>query len=134
MFDVGRHLILLEVRVHGACLHVILSVLRAVSQRRAYGTPVTHGGRVALLGREADIQQAEIFHALLAQRRAELCDLLDEHAIKLARAEWSHDTAVVRRKRLRIKEIGAEVRDIDRMMLRLRGRLLGYDKNTGLSG
>ena len=87
----------------------------------------------ALVGHEADIRQAEVFHALLAQRRAELCGLLDEHAIKSGRAERSHDTAVVRRKRLRIKEIGAEVRDIDRMMLRLRGRLLGHDKSTGLS-
>jgi hypothetical protein len=80
---------------------------------------------VAVLGREADIRQAEVFHALLAQRRAELCDLLDEYAIKLGHAERSHDTAVVRRKRLRIKEIGAEVRDIDRMMHGLRGHLLG---------
>ena len=78
----------------------------------------------ALVGHEADIRQAEVFHALLAQRRAELCDLLDEHAIKLVRAERSHDTAGVRRKRRRIKEIGAEIRDIDRMMLGLRARLL----------
>ena len=74
--------------------------------------------------READIQQAEVFHALLAQRREELRDLLDEHAIKLVRAERSHDTEGVRRKRRRIKEIGAEIRDIDRMMFGLRARLL----------
>jgi hypothetical protein len=77
-----------------------------------------------LVGREADIQQAEVFHALLAQRRAELCDLLDEQEIRLGRAERSHDTAGARRKRQRIREIGAEVRDIDHMMLGLRGRLL----------
>jgi hypothetical protein len=82
----------------------------------------------ALVGNEADMRQAEVFHAMLAQRRAELCDLLDEYAIKLGRAEQSHDTAVVRRKRLRIKEIGAEVRDIDRMMLGLRDHLLGLDR------
>jgi hypothetical protein len=87
----------------------------------------------ALVGREADIQQAEVFHAMLAQRRAELCDLLDECAIKLGRAERTHDTAVERRKRLRIKEIGAEVRDIDRMMHGLTGRLLGCDRRTDLS-
>jgi hypothetical protein len=87
---------------------------------------VTIGGRIVTppADRETDIQQAEVFHALLAQRRAELCDLLDEHAIKLGRAERSHDTAGVRRKRLRIKEIGAEVRAIDRMMHALSGRLL----------
>jgi hypothetical protein len=82
----------------------------------------------ALVGSEADIRQAEVFHAMLAQRRAELCDLLDEYAIKLGCAEQSHDTAVVRRKRLRIKEIGAEIREIDRMMLGLRGHLLGLDR------
>jgi hypothetical protein len=77
-----------------------------------------------LVGRDADVEQAEIFLALLAQRREELCDLLDAQAIKLGRAERSHDTAGVRRKRLCIKEIGAEIRDIDRMMRGLRGRLL----------
>ena len=81
-----------------------------------------------LVEREADIQQAEVFHALLAQRRAELCDLLDEQAIKLGRYERGHDTAVVRRKRRRIKEIGAEVRDIDRMIHGLRGRLLDIEQ------
>jgi hypothetical protein len=81
-----------------------------------------------LVGREADIQQAEIFHALLAQRRAVLCDLLDEQAIKLGGAEGSNDTAGVRRMRLRIKEVGAELRDIDRMMLGLRSRLLGTEQ------
>jgi hypothetical protein len=64
----------------------------------------------------------------LAERRAGLCDLLDEHAIKLNRCEQSHNTAGARRKRLRIKEIGAEIRDIDRMMVRLRARLLGADQ------
>ena len=91
-----------------------------------YLTSVTIGGRIVTLpgDREADSQQAEVFHALLAQRRAELCDLLDDHAIKLVRAERNHDTAGVRRKRRRIKEIGAEIRDIDRMMLGLKARLL----------
>jgi hypothetical protein len=31
---------------------------------------------------EADIEQALVFHSLPAQWRAELCDLLDEQAIK----------------------------------------------------
>ena len=115
---------------------MILSVQLAGSYRGAYGTPVTNGGRVAavLVGREADIQQAEVFHALLAQRRAALCDLIDEQAIILGRAERSHNTAGVRRKRLRIKEIGAELRDIDRMMHGLRGRLLGAEQPSGRSG
>ena len=72
---------------------------------------------------EADVQQAEVFHALLAQRRAKLCDRLDEQAINLARDERNRDSAGSRRKRQRIKEIGAEIRDIDRMMLGLRARL-----------
>jgi hypothetical protein len=84
-----------------------------------------------LVGHEADIQQAEVFQALLAQRRSELCDLLEAQAIKLGRAEQRRDTAGVRRKRRRIKEIGAEVRDIDRMMHGLRGRLLGAEQPSG---
>ena len=97
---------------------------------RGYFTSMTNGGRIVTLpaDREADIQQAQIFHALLDQRRAELCDLLDEQAINLGRYERSHETAVVRRKRRRIKEIGAEVRDIDRMIHGLRGRLLDIEQ------
>ena len=75
--------------------------------------------------READIKQAEVFHMLLAERRAALCDRLDQQAVKLARHELSHDSAGVRRKRLRIKEIGAEIGDIDRMLHTLKVRLLG---------
>lgn len=94
---------------------------------------VTNGGRIGAWAadREADIQQAQVFRSLLAERRAELCDLLDEQAIKLGRYEHSHDTAGVRRKRRRIKEIGAEVRDIDRMIHGLTGRLLGPDQRPG---
>ena len=77
--------------------------------------------------READTQQAQVFHSLLAERRAELCDRLDEQAIKLARYEQSRDSARARRKRGRIKEIGAEIRDIDRMMQGLRVQLLGVE-------
>ena len=73
----------------------------------------------------ADVAQAHVFHALLSQRRAALCDRLDQHAVKLARHERSRDSAGVQRKRLRIKEIGAEIRDIDRMVQRLTVNLLG---------
>jgi hypothetical protein len=76
------------------------------------------------MNREADIRQAEVFHALLAQRRAVLCEGLDQQAAKLARYEQKRDSAAVRRKRLRIKEIGAEIRDIDRMTHTLSSRLL----------
>jgi hypothetical protein len=38
--------------------------------------------------------------------------------------ERGHDSAGARRKRLRINEIGAEIREIDRMMNALRVRLL----------
>jgi hypothetical protein len=87
------------------------------------------GGRLAALPtrREADIRQAEVFHGLLAQRRAELCDRLDEQAAKRARYEHNRDSAGARRKRLRIKEIGVEIRDFDRMVQGLMDRLLGQE-------
>ena len=101
-------------------------IWHADGRRTVYGTPVITGGRLAALPqREADIRQAEVFHALLAQRRTELCDRLDLQATQLARDERSHDTAGVRRKRLRIKETGAEIREIDRMLRGLQIRLLG---------
>ena len=67
-------------------------------------------------GHVADSQQAAVFHALLVERRAAVCDRLDEQAVKLARYERLRDTSSARRKRLRIKEIGAELREIDRMI------------------
>jgi hypothetical protein len=79
--------------------------------------------------RRADTEQAQVFHTLLAERREELCDRLDQQAVKLARYEHSRDSAGARRKRLRIKEIGAEIRDIDRMMQGLVGRLLGEQRS-----
>ena len=80
-----------------------------------------------LLSAAADTEQAQVFHSLLAERRAELCDRLDEQAIRLARYEHSRDSAGARRKRGRIKEIGAVIRDIDRMMHGLRVQLLGVE-------
>jgi hypothetical protein len=71
-----------------------------------------------------DVAQARVFHALLSQRRAALCDRLDQQAVTLARYEHRRDSAGVRRKRLRIKEIGAEIRDIDRMVQGLAAQLL----------
>lgn len=65
-----------------------------------------------------------MFHTLLAEKRAELCDHLDKQAIRLAHYERSRDSARASRKRVRIKEIGAEIRDIDRMMQRLTAQLL----------
>ena len=94
----------------------------SVGSRAGYLTCVTHGGRFVTWAadREADIQQAQVFHCLLAARRMELCDRLDAHEIKLARYERSRDSEGTRRKRRRIKEIGAEIRDIDRMLHSLR--------------
>ena len=68
---------------------------------------MTNGGRIVTWAadREADIQQAQVFHSLLAERRAELCDRLDEQAIKLTRYEQSHDSDGARRKHRRIKQI-----------------------------
>ena len=87
---------------------------------------MTNGGRIVTweADREADVQQAEVFRTLLGERRAALCDRLDQQAVTLARYEHRRDSAGARRKRLRIKEIGAEIRDIDRMMQGLMGRLL----------
>jgi hypothetical protein len=90
---------------------------------------VTHGVHAIPLPvqREADVAQAQIFHSMLAARRAVLCEHLDLQAERLARHERNRDSAGVRRKRLRIKEIGAEIRDIDRMVHGLMVRLLGED-------
>jgi hypothetical protein len=44
---------------------------------------------------------------------------------KLVRYEQNHDSDGARRKRRRIKQIGADIRDIDRMMHALGSRLLG---------
>jgi hypothetical protein len=83
------------------------------------------GCAVALpVAREADVAQAQIFHSLLAARRAALCDHLDQQAERLARYERNRDSAGAQRNRLRIKEIGAEIRDIDRMIHALTARLL----------
>jgi hypothetical protein len=92
---------------------------------------MTNGGRFVTLPveRQADTKQAQVFHTLLAERRAELCDRLDQQAIKFARYEQNRDSAGARRKRLQIKEIGAEIRDIDRMMQGLRVHLLGVEHN-----
>ena len=53
---------------------------------------MTNWGRIVTLAvdREADIQQAKVFHSLLAEQRVELCDRLDEQAIKLVRYEQNH--------------------------------------------
>jgi hypothetical protein len=83
---------------------------------------VSGGPAVQLpVGASADVAQAQVFRALLAQRRAELCDRLDRLAVKLVHDDRNRDSAGIRRKRLRIKEIGAEIRDIDRMVQALRG-------------
>ena len=76
------------------------------------------------MDRQADIRQAEVVAAELANRRAELCDLLDEHGAKLTQHQRGSDTAAVRRKRQQLNKIGAEISDIDRMLKRLSDRLL----------
>ena len=90
-----------------------------------YLTSVTKGGRIVTLptDRQADIQQAVIFRSLLADRRAQLCNRLDEQAAKLEHYERGRDSVRARRKRRQIKAIGAEIRDIDRMMRALESRL-----------
>lgn len=86
-----------------------------------------------LVEHEADVKQAEVFYLLLAEKRAALCDGLDQQAVKLARYERSHDAAGARR-RQRIKEIGAEIRDIDRMIHALGDRLLAAETPQHLRG
>jgi hypothetical protein len=46
-----------------------------------------------------------------------------EHPSTFLVGQQSRDTAGARRKRMRIKQIGADIRDIDRMMHALRSRL-----------
>ena len=50
------------------------------------------------------MQQAEVFHALLAAHRAELCDRFDHMRLKLARFERIRDSARARRQRMQIRE------------------------------
>ena len=95
-----------------------------------YRTSVSSPGQTVRLPikREADVAQAKCFHSLLAERRAELCDHLDEQAVKLARCERSGDIVTLARNRQRIKDIGAEIRDIDRMLHSLQVRLLAVQR------
>lgn len=95
---------------------------------------MTIGGRIVTwpTGRQADIEQAKVFHSLLAAQRAELCDRLDEHAVKMARYEANRDCDGATRKRRQIREIGADIRDIDRMMHVLRSRLLGAERQSSV--
>jgi hypothetical protein len=69
-----------------------------------------------------------LFQALLAERRTVLCNDLDDQTTKLAWRERSGDSAGIRLKRLRIKEIGAWFHYIDRMVQRLMVRLLGIEQ------
>ena len=71
------------------CLVCSLAVRRADARLAGYLTPVTIGERIVALPVEfsADIRQAEVFYSSLAQLRAELCDQLDEQAMKLVRYE-----------------------------------------------
>jgi hypothetical protein len=71
---------------------------------------------------DADVQQAAVFHAFLAAQRAELCDLLDQQAANLELAGRHSYGAKVKQRRIR--EIGAEIREVDRMMHGLTTRLL----------
>ena len=77
-----------------------LAVRRAGARLAGYLTPVTIGELIVALPVEfsADIRQAEVFYSPLAQLRAELCDQLDEQAMKLARYERVQDAEGVRRK------------------------------------
>ena len=88
---------------------------------------MTINGRAVMLpvDRGADIHQPEVFCGLLAERRAQLCDRLDEETTRLARYELSRDSFGARFSRQWIREIGTEIREIDRMTHALRVRLLG---------
>jgi hypothetical protein len=88
---------------------------------------VGNSGSVVTLGlrREADVQQAEHFDALLVERRGELCDLLEQQAMEMAACERLGDLTSIRQRKRLINEIGAEIRDIDRMRHALMVGLLG---------
>lgn len=61
------------------------------------------GGRVTTwsVERNADVAQGEIVHAYLVERRAELCEILDEQAVKMERYQRiSASTGVLRDRRV----------------------------------
>ena len=49
--------------------------------------------------RNADVAQGEIFHAYLVEWRAELCEILDEQAVKMERYQRISASAGVLRDR-----------------------------------
>jgi hypothetical protein len=78
----------------------------------------------------ADVQQAGVFYAFLAEQRTQLCDRLDQQAARLAHYERHGDRPGSERKRRLIRALGAEIRDIDRMMHGLRVRLLRRERDA----
>ena len=71
--------------------------------RQKSNTCVINGGRVTTLSveRNADVAQGEIVHAYLVERRAELCEILDEQAVKMERYQRiSASTGVLRDRRV----------------------------------
>lgn len=108
------------------CVFWSLTIRLAGARLTGYLTPVTIGERIVGLPAQvsADTRRAEVFYSSLAQLRAELCDQLDEETKKLARCERLQDLEAVRRKHRRIKDIGADIGEIDRMIRALNVGLL----------
>ncbi len=71
----------------------------------------------------ADLQQAHYFHELLAHKRAELDEQLDDIQVELFRLDRMGDVRGVRSKRRIIKALESEARSIDRMRKALSLRL-----------
>ena len=73
----------------------------------------------------ADAQQAEYFRQLLDHRKVEVCELLEVELDALARVQRAGCTVGVQHHRRMVRALKAELRTIDRLLLRLRVRF-GY--------
>jgi hypothetical protein len=67
--------------------------------------------------------QAEYFLGLLEGRKREVCELLESQLDDLTRLQRKGCLVAIRRKRRIVKELEAEVRTVDRMLVALRVRL-----------
>jgi hypothetical protein len=72
---------------------------------------------------DANMRQAEYFWRLLDRRKVEICEALEPHLDRLARAQRAGDLAGVRRQRRIVKAHQAELCSVDLMLRALRARL-----------
>ena len=91
---------------------------------------MTNGGRIVTWAadREADIQQAQVFHSLLAERRAELCDRLDEQRDRFDAlwGLWLTRTSELSEARKLVGELSITATRLDDDALRLQAHHAGW--------